>query len=103
MKASIAGLQAELTNADRRYDALRQHAEQKLLDANNQIQRVQASMDVELSATKAKLLKAELRIGSLEESLTSKTKENKELGAICDELIQKIDPSAAPVTPAIQS
>lgn len=48
-------------------------------------------MDVELSATKAKLLKAELRIASLEESLESKTRENKELGAICDELIQKID------------
>lgn len=55
-------------------------------------------MDVELSAVKAKLLKAELRIGSLEEALASKTRENKELGAICDELIQKIDPSAAPAS-----
>lgn len=96
LKASIAGLQAELTNADRRYDALRQHAEQKLQDANTQIQRVQGAMDVELSATKAKLLKAELRLGSLEDTLASKTKENRELGAICDELIQKIDPSATP-------
>ena len=91
MKANIANLQAELTNADRRFEALRQHAEQKLTEANQQIQKVQSSMDVELSATKAKLLKAELRIGSLEEALESKTRENKELGAICDELIQKID------------
>jgi soluble cytochrome b562 len=48
-------------------------------------------MEVEISAMKAKLLKAELRIGSLEEALEGKTRENKELGAICDELIQKID------------
>ena len=55
-------------------------------------------MDVELSATKAKLLKAELRIASLEESLESKTRENKELGAICDELIQKIDTTGSRIT-----
>lgn len=93
MKANIASLQAELSNSDRRYEALRQHAEQKLSEANSQIYRVQSSMDVEISAMKAKLLKAELRIGGLEESLESKIRENEQIGAICDELIQKIDAS----------
>ncbi len=92
----MAGLQAELTNADRRFEALKQHAEQKLAEANSQIQKVQASMDVELSASKARLLRTELKIASLEDALTSKTKENKELQDICDELIQKMDSSTSP-------
>lgn len=70
---------------------MKQHAEQKLSEAGSQLQRVQSSMEVEVSAMKAKLLKAELRMGALEEGLETKTRENKELGAICDELIQKID------------
>lgn len=45
----------------------------------------------ELSLAKAKLLKAEVRANTLENTVASKTKENTELMAICDELIQKID------------
>ena len=45
----------------------------------------------EISATKAKLLKAELRTSSLESAVEAKAKENSELMAICDELISKID------------
>jgi hypothetical protein len=40
---------------------------------------------------RAKLLKSELRLSSLESSVEAKTKENAELLAICDELISKID------------
>jgi alpha-D-ribose 1-methylphosphonate 5-triphosphate synthase subunit PhnG len=45
----------------------------------------------ELSLAKAKLTKAEVRVSTLENTVASKTKENAELMAICDELIQKID------------
>ena len=48
-------------------------------------------LDAELSATKAKLHKAELKISSLESVVEAKSRENAELMAICDELIQKID------------
>lgn len=49
------------------------------------------TLEFELSATKAKLLKSELKISSLESAIEAKTKENSELMTICDELIHKMD------------
>jgi hypothetical protein len=51
--------------------------------------------DDELSAAKAKLSKAELRASMLETTVATKSKENTELMAICDELIQKMDRTTA--------
>lgn len=50
-----------------------------------------ASLENELSVTRAKLLKSELKINSLESSIEAKTRENSELMTICDELIHKMD------------
>ena len=47
---------------------------------------------------RAKLLKAELRMSSLESSEQAKIRENAELTAICEELISKIDQKAATAT-----
>lgn len=91
MKANISALQSDLANADRRYETLHQHAEAKLSEANTELYRIRTTLDAELASTKAKLHKAELRVASLEASVETKTKENSELMAICDELIQKID------------
>lgn len=52
---------------------------------------LKASLENELSVTKAKLLKSELKISSLEASIEAKTRENNELMTICDELIHKMD------------
>lgn len=52
---------------------------------------IKASLENELSATKAKLLKSELKISSLESGIEAKTRENSELMTICDELIKKMD------------
>jgi hypothetical protein len=52
---------------------------------------VKATLENELSAAKAKLLKSELRIVSLESAVDAKTRENSELMTICDELIKKMD------------
>lgn len=53
------------------------------------------TLEFELSATKAKLLKSELKISSLESAIDAKTKENSELMTICDELIHKMDKRAS--------
>ena len=37
------------------------------------------------------MVKAEVKVSTLENTVANKTKENGELMAICDELIQKID------------
>lgn len=94
MKANISALQTDLGNADRRYDALRKHAEDKLNEANEELHRLKTTLEIELSATRAKLHKTELKVSGLESTVDSKTKENGELMAICDELIQKIDSQA---------
>ena len=59
--------------------------------SNNTIENMKKTFEDEMSATKAKLLKSELKMSSLESALDVKTKENSELMAICDELISKID------------
>jgi alpha-D-ribose 1-methylphosphonate 5-triphosphate synthase subunit PhnG len=57
--------------------------------------RLQTTLEIELSATRAKLHKSELKVGGLEGTVEAKSRENSELMAICDELIQKIDSQAA--------
>ena len=49
------------------------------------------SLENELSVTKAKLLKSELKISSLDAAIEAKSRENSELMTICDELIHKMD------------
>ena len=49
------------------------------------------TLELELSSSKAKLLKSELKISSLESAIESKSRENSELMTICDELIHKMD------------
>ena len=58
---------------------------------NNENKSVKEGLEYELSATKAKLLKSELKISSLESAIETKTRENSELMTICDELIHKMD------------
>lgn len=58
--------------------------------ANHELDSIRRSHQAEISKLKAMLKKAELRATSLEESLEQKTKENQELTAICDELINKV-------------
>lgn len=58
---------------------------------NGESKNTKEALEYELSATKAKLLKSELKISSLETAIETKTRENSELMTICDELIHKMD------------
>lgn len=58
---------------------------------NTEARNTKEALEYELSATKAKLLKSELKISSLETAIETKTRENSELMTICDELIHKMD------------
>ena len=62
-----------------------------MIRASKEIAGLKEKYEDELSLAKAKLSKAEVRANTLESAAASKTKENAELMAICDELIQKID------------
>ena len=66
-----------------------------LFRLNVESKNLKESLEYELSATKAKLLKSELKINSLESAIEAKTRENSELMTICDELIHKMDKRAS--------
>ena len=91
MDGSIASLQPELLNAQKKYDLIKSHAEERLEAANQELQRLQTGYDSEIGLLKVKLSKHELKIKSLEGVIEMKTKENHELMSICDDLIQKMD------------
>lgn len=90
-RTRIAEFQAELANAERRYESLRRQAESKLEEAEREINMVRESMESELAVMRARLHKSDLRITSLESTIEAKTRENAELMIICDELIGKMD------------
>ena len=78
-RTRIAECQAELTNAERRYESLRRQAETKLEEAEKEINTIRESMESELAVMRARLHKADLRITSLESTIEAKTRENAEL------------------------
>ncbi len=84
-------LQEQLTTWKTNYDKLKGHAEKKIEEANTEINKVRETFDKESSTLKAKLLRAELNVNSLEKLVESKTKENTELSKICDELLAQIE------------
>lgn len=91
LREMISSLQSELSQADKRFSIFKGSAEDRIADANEELYRIKNSLETELSSAKAKLSRSELKIVGLEAMVASKTKENAELMAISDELIQRID------------
>lgn len=73
-----------------RYETLRQHAMQQLNKANAELDSVKKTHQAEMLKLNAMLKKSEVHASSLQESLAQKIKDNEELTAICDELINKV-------------
>ena len=61
--------------------------------ANEEIEKQSKASASQVTVIQAALRKAEVKISSLESFLEQKTKENKELTAICDELFAKVGDS----------
>lgn len=59
--------------------------------ANHQIKKVRETYEKEISTLKAKLVRAELNVSTLEKTVETKTKENTELSKICDDLLAQIE------------
>ena len=91
MDSSIASLQRELLNAQKKYEMIKSHAEERLEGANQELQKLKSGYDGEIGLLKVKLSKHESKIKSLESVIEMKSKENQELMDICDDLIQKMD------------
>merc|ERR1711931_35234 len=87
LKKCVIDLQSKKTQ-DQKYQSLKQHAENKMVEASNEIEKIKKNNQSELTRLQAGLRKAEVQIQSLEQTVAQKTKENQELTSICDELLK---------------
>lgn len=90
LKKCVQDYQGKLKAAEEKAVSVRQQAEEKLDQANLEIEKVRKVTTAEVARLEAALKKSELKISGLERSLDQKVKENDELTAICDELIAKV-------------
>ena len=61
-----------------------------LHSANRTLEQIQRSKSAEVSKLQVMLRKAEMRVSTLERTVEQKSRENKELTEICDDLINKV-------------
>ncbi|EDV20017.1 uncharacterized protein TRIADDRAFT_61433 [Trichoplax adhaerens] len=90
LKACIVEYQQKLKKSEKRYQTLKNHAEEKIDSANKEIINVRKGQQAELAALQAALRREQAKNAGLESSLKQKAQENAELTSICDELIGKI-------------
>lgn len=90
LKRSVEENSDIIQKLEARYETLRQHAMQQLNKANAELDSVKKAHQAEILKLNAMLKKSEVAASSLQESLAQKIKDNEELTAICDELINKV-------------
>merc|ERR1712098_65006 len=90
LKTYINEYKNKLSRQDQKYQLLKEHAEEKLEEANKEIDNISKSQEAEIAKLTATLKKTEMKAKSLEITVEQKVKENEELTAICDELIAKV-------------
>lgn len=90
LKKYVEDYKAKLKKSDQKYELLKSHAEEKLEEANKEIDNISRAQDTEIAKLTARLRKAEMQATSLEREVERKQNENQELTNICDELINKV-------------
>jgi len=90
LKTYVDEYKEKLRKQDQKYNMLKAHAEEKLEEANREIDKIARSQDAEKAKLTAMLQKTEMKVRNLERTLGQKSKENEELTNICDDLIAKV-------------
>ncbi|CAH4038134.1 unnamed protein product [Pieris brassicae] len=90
LKKSLQEFADNQVKIQNNYELLKQHATGKLNHANQELEKLNKGHEAEVLKLQAMMKRKDLHISSLEETLAQKTKANKELTAICDELINKV-------------
>ncbi|KAJ3228304.1 hypothetical protein HK099_004297 [Clydaea vesicula] len=84
-------LENDLTVSEKRYEALKAHAQEKLNSANVEIHKVRQHFEKEISTLKTNLSRKEILVKSLQQQVEMKNTENFELTKICDGLVLEIE------------
>ncbi|XP_056110962.1 transforming acidic coiled-coil-containing protein 3 isoform X2 [Rhinichthys klamathensis goyatoka] len=79
-----------LQKEEKRYQALKAHAEEKLDQANKAISEVRTKQGAEVATLQVQFKRDQLKIQSLERDLEQKAKEVKDVSDLCDELLLKL-------------
>ena len=110
LKQFVEEYKDKLHMSDQKYNMLKTHAEEKLEEANREIEKIAKVQDAEKAKLNALVQKSEMKVRNLERTVAQKTKENEvgafnlyicnyyyatciclqELTKICDELISKV-------------
>merc|ERR1719367_1793397 len=90
LKQFVEEYKDKLHMSDQKYNMLKSHAEEKLEEANREIEKIAKVQDAEKAKLNALVQKSEMKVRNLERTVAQKTKENEELTKICDELIAKV-------------
>ncbi|XP_011864778.1 PREDICTED: myosin-4 isoform X2 [Vollenhovia emeryi] len=90
LKESIEENVGTIKTLETRYDQLKEHAMAQLEKANLELDRIRKQNEAETVKLHAMIRKAELKSNSLAELVEQKTKENKELAKILDEVIARV-------------
>ncbi|XP_034077984.1 transforming acidic coiled-coil-containing protein 3 isoform X2 [Gymnodraco acuticeps] len=90
LKACAQDYLERIRKEEQRYKTLKAHAEEKIGQANGEINEVRYKNKSETSALQAQLRREQLKVQSLEKSLVQKEKEAEDLTTLCDELISKV-------------
>jgi len=90
LKEQVKNISEKLKKSEDRFELLKSHAEEKLNAANQALEEIQRSKSGEISKLQIMLRKAEMKVSTLERTVEQKSRENKELTEICDDLISKV-------------
>lgn len=90
-KISLNENRKTIIQQEENYQKLKEHAAQKLEQANIEISEMKKAHQAEIAKMVAVQRKMEIRVKSLEESLEQKKREAAELTKICDDLITKVE------------
>jgi transforming acidic coiled-coil-containing protein 2 len=90
LKNYVEEYKIKLKKQDQKYELLKAHAEEKLEEANREIDNISRGQEAEIAKLTAMLKKTEMKASSLERTVDQKNKENQELTTICDDLIAKV-------------
>lgn len=90
LKKKIDEYEGGMKKYEEIYNNLKQVTTENLQKANETLENIRKSHNVEITKMNATIKKHGITISSLQESLTQKTRDNEELTRICDQLINEV-------------
>merc|ERR1719233_107408 len=93
LKKTVSDLSARYNADEKNYEDTKTEAENNLTKAEDTLKNNKKAKSMEIARLTAQLRKSEMNISSLEKEIDQKSQENKELAAMCDDLLARLEKS----------